>query len=50
MLLTYIYCKDSQLVGDGLSAVGERSLIGVDDEVGYKAQLWCGMRLSGGVT
>ena len=49
--LFIVLSKDSQLVGDGLCAVGERSLVDVvGGVVKYKRNAMCDMRLSGGVT
>ena len=49
--LFIVLSKDSQLVDDGLCAVGERSLVDVvGGVVKYKRDAMCDMRLSGGVT
>ena len=49
--LFIVLSKDSQLVDDGLCAVGERSLVGVvGGVVKYEKNAVRDMRLSGGVT
>ena len=49
--LFIVLSKDSQLVDDGLCAVGERSLVDVvGGVVKDKRDSMCDMRLSGGVT
>ena len=49
--LFIVLSKYSQLVDDGLCAVGERPLIDIVGDVAeYKRDAVCDMRLSGGVT